>query len=357
MADVSPRDAAGSPAPSSRRALGAGVLLLIVALGVPIAAIALTAAVPTGATAPHPAAGPVERPLPAPPATSVQLPQVDALPLVASEPRRPAVDRYLALHPGDASGAIDMFEAAWASLDAPADARTAIRAYRRAMLFDGQAGEGEDQAPFTSESFGTTAATAMAAVGRDAANAGHLNDAAVALFALAEASGPGGGGPGSSGSLSYNDAGRLQAAAIRLLTDASATFPSHRGLRINLAFLRNLFGDENSDPDVAIDDLRQFVASAPTDLTARLLLASLQARRWRTATVSTTRSRPSPMSTATPRPRRPWTWRGAMRSWPASTVLAASAPSSTGPWRNRHSRPTTAPSARPGRGRVRRSGR
>ncbi len=281
MADVSPRDAAGSPAPSSRRALGAGVLLLIVALGVPIAAIALTAAVPTGATAPHPAAGPVERPLPAPPATSVPLPQVEALPIVASEPRRPALDRYRGLRPGDASGAIDMFEAAWASLDAPADARSAIRAYRRAMLFEGQAGpEGEDQAPFTSESFGTTAATAMAALGRDAANAGHLNDAAVALFALAEASGPGGGGPGSSGSLSYNDAGRLQAAAIRLLTDASATFPSHRGLRINLAFLRNLFGDENSDPDVAIDDLRQFVASAPTDLTARLLLASLQTRRW-----------------------------------------------------------------------------
>lgn len=276
MEDASPQGAAPRP----RRAWAVAALLLIVILGVPLGAITLAAREPTATPATGANAAPVAHPLPKPPATSVHLPVIDALPVVAADVKRPALDAYRALRPNDARGAVRMFDAAWSKLVTPVKASPAVKAYRNAMLYDALAAtEDKTLAPFTSAGFKKTAVAAMAALGRNDANAEDLNDGAVALFFLAQA-GAAQGRFEAPGRPEFNDASRLEPAAIRLLEDASAAFPTHGELRINLAFLRSLVATDTDSPDDAIGDLARYVVASPADVTARLLLASLQARRW-----------------------------------------------------------------------------
>jgi tetratricopeptide (TPR) repeat protein len=245
----------------------------------PFAALGLAAGVDTDL--PVPAAA--ERTLPAlppAPAESVALAAPEAVPIVAPDPPRPALEIFRSLALGDPAMALEMFNAAWATLRVTPDAADAVNSVGVALLYQDRAGdEGFGDKPFESAEFRDWLDEAMTDLRRTNENAVALNDLGIALFALGQASRVGQEPPAPSGE-QFNGSNRLSAAAIRLLEASVGTFPGQHELRINLAFLRSVVGGDSLDPGLAQSGLDAYLADHPSDLTARLSLASLQARRW-----------------------------------------------------------------------------
>ena len=224
-------------------------------------------------------AGAPDHALPARPASSVALPTIEPFPIVDPTTPRPALDDYGRLVPGDLDAARTMFDDAAARLRASSLTYAAIQIYLRDLLYAGPLSEaelGKDQ--FTSVDFEQMASIAMDGLAKDDANATHLDDMAVALTVLADdlarvpdaLDQPGG----------YNDPERMQAGAIRLLQDTVTAFPDDRTARLNLAFLQDLLVGQRKGTATPIADLHAFVDAHPSDVTARILLASLESRRW-----------------------------------------------------------------------------
>ncbi len=200
------------------------------------------------------------------------------LPLVSGA-ARPASRRYQALRAGDARGALEMFEYAWAPLATqmatPAARRSADR-FRSSLLF-------KLNGSFDKATFQSTVPTIVVDLALVAGNAEHLSDLAVALFLLGEATGRAGNHEDSqlaapSNGARYNSAGDFESAALILLELSASAFPMHSAINVNLAFFRDLRPPRS--PEQAIDDLRRYLERRPDDLDGRLLLASLQSRRW-----------------------------------------------------------------------------
>ena len=120
----------------------------------------------------------------------------------------------------------------------------------------------------------------MEAIASNPSNASAVNDLAVAIATTALAD------PTLFSTGPVASSTQLREAATRLLELGLASFPGDRAMTINLAYLRGLEGgvDDLGVPfssdqlPAAIASLQAYVAGAPTDATARSILANLVVR-------------------------------------------------------------------------------
>ena len=117
------------------------------------------------------------------------------------------------------------------------------------------------------ESFGGAVTAFITSADPTEATARRLNDLAVASFLLAEA-------------VFEIDGESAAARSIQLLETTAAAFPDDPAVAVNLAYFRSLVGPGRAGLETMIGDLESYLLRQPDDVTARLLLASLQARRW-----------------------------------------------------------------------------
>lgn len=195
------------------------------------------------------------------------------LPDAASRTAVQAYDRARLLNPQDAAG---VFGQAWKGLVVPPGACKDVEALRR-LLLTSQWGETPGmKAPRVS-------AHALAALAREPRNAGRLNNAAVALFALGVSISYGQQTPTVDG-VPLTDTTEsyiwgVQDSALWLLRETEKAFGTSRAVTLNQAFFDSLVASSHYPLAPAIADARRRLAAEPTDHTARLLLASLQARQ------------------------------------------------------------------------------
>ncbi len=206
---------------------------------------------------------------------------VDTLPLVDTEFPDPASRRAAEDFAGATllvpQGAATMFLDAWDNLVAPAGARPDLQQLAGHMLADDTyTGLPENPPP----GFRALLDAAFPALVAEPANAGRLNNAAVGLFFLGVANEYGQPLTQIRG-LKLAQPDLIEDAAIRLLTEVERRFPDDRAARLNLAYLRSVVPvpthAEALGLGIALAE-RQ-LARDPADRTARLLLASLQARQ------------------------------------------------------------------------------
>ena len=188
---------------------------------------------------------------------------LEALPRLAGSPGRRAATLYQKLREDDVAGVRAMYDAAIDALSEDASRAAADRLGAALLEFDPIVMDTKEIADLDS----TINKVVDALDSTD--EVGDLNDLAVALALRAYAPDP------------EDSSGGYQAAtAVHLLNSATARFPDHPALAINLAFLESLAQTDGAQAAAGIDSLAGFVQAQPTDVTARLLLASLQARRW-----------------------------------------------------------------------------
>ena len=276
-----PRPARGWPALRRPAAAALGVLLvpLLLAIAVP-------------SFAPLPAASPTAAlpllPEPAPDARPTLDGLVDPLPIVVGGlpdevSRRVAADWEDGVV-SDPTDAAAMLDHAWQALRFEAEGAEALRAYGGYLAFGPSA---PGLAALASPEPSPEAAAALAALTHDPLNADRLVNVAVALFALGAANDllaldvPHAAGE----RLTELDGaplaeGRvLQSHSVELLRAVDLVFGPHRAARLNAAYFLSAIPAGAAALPAAIPFVDRQLAADPTDRTARLLLASLQARR------------------------------------------------------------------------------
>jgi tetratricopeptide (TPR) repeat protein len=164
---------------------------------------------------------------------------------------------------GDAEGIREMYAAA---LDAVTDSD---RAAVLDPISDSLVGNNYNFSdPDEVERVGRVVAELIATAGKSEATARRLNDLAVAGFLLGESVAP------------DDDGESARALSISLLETTASAFPDDPAVAVNLAYFRSLVGPTRAGLETMVDDLAGYVRRHPDDLTARLLLGSLEARRW-----------------------------------------------------------------------------
>ena len=200
---------------------------------------------------------------------------LDELPIVSSGMAAELM-RATILEPELAARA---FDAAWARLTLPPIARPALDRFRAGIALVGNTTHAPDH---DDPGWDEQVAAALGPLTADPANVTRLNDAAVALFLLGATGDQLVGPPPLDGLPPQFQEGWAPQLAmvggIRLLQAIESVFPPDRAVRLNLAFLRSITPDLNVSWEVAMEPVQAAVADDPGDVTARVLLASLESR-------------------------------------------------------------------------------
>jgi tetratricopeptide (TPR) repeat protein len=243
----------------ARRAAAWSTLIVIVGL-LPAATVAGTAVAPLDLPVP-PARDtfPAVPPAASEPRADPEVAVLEPLPRVGRGSDSPASTIYQELATDDADGVDRMAEAAFAAVSrVVGDAKT--DALRSAVEAGVDWEEPDEAAKFEA----TIRAVAESLRGNE--DADHLSDLAVALFLDRY--------------IAPNDTERDRSDfAVEILRVVGVTVPDHPTVAVNLAFLRSLMDRSPEGTAAVIDDLRGYVSRNRDDVTARLLLASLESRR------------------------------------------------------------------------------
>ena len=208
-------------------------------------------------------------PLPAPAGPTTSLANgLDPLPIVVRDlsdaSSRDAVEAFASATVLQPWPLDHMADDAWAALTPAPGAEQSLDDLYKAVAVD--------PSPTDPDAFATLAQSAISGLLHDPRNADRLNNAAIALWLT-----------GVRVDLDPNDqrsssgySEYVQIAATRLLEATAKAFPDNRATAINLSFLRSLVPMSG---DSRLDLLDRLLERDSTDVTARLLKASIEARR------------------------------------------------------------------------------
>jgi tetratricopeptide (TPR) repeat protein/Zn-dependent protease len=270
----------------SPRTAIAAIVLVASAVVAPLAGVAVANSLrPVIPTAPPKVQAPSQfEPMPTAPSTARSVAHLfESLPIVdpgQDTKARPFLAQYRASAATDPRAMARLVDTAIAEIRVkPAD-RGVTGEFVSALVFQQPSppGDGDvSDTEFDTAAFRSLAQRAMKSIASTPTNAGAMNDLAVAIFATSLVASGGGLEPPPGGA-TFGSYTQLQAAATTLLKLGLASFPDDRAMTINLAFMRSLESSFARQPGSAIPDLQALVDRAPTDVTARSLLANLLLR-------------------------------------------------------------------------------
>jgi tetratricopeptide (TPR) repeat protein len=206
--------------------------------------------------------------------------RLDALPIVVRDlpdaPSQKAAAEYAALRVTDEHPAVAMFTDAWAALDVPAASAQQVNSFSHQLLLAGRFSLYGPRVPDDQTIFDGATGPIIGELTSDPRNGDRFSNAAIALFAIGVAR--------NNSPLTPAGQADMVRRARLLLALTADRFPASRPAHLNLAFVTSVNGARcgNTGGFELLEALKiaaAWLQSHPADITARMLVGSLDSRR------------------------------------------------------------------------------